>query len=267
MSRGGPRSRPAGESNRLARLGAELMPWWTNDPLRWAGEVEVMERAYPAFTWGERLDGSTPVRFWTGVLQPLSPESDIDPILADLAANRHVVVSTNGRLAHDIQCYGPHKLPRKLHNLGGLDQAFHLDACHRPPPAPPLVRSIDPEISRRRFPEHPHLYGETGELCPLFPPDVPIGTEPITLADYLDQVALYLVKHQVWEETAKWIGRHVDHRVLDWAVKLGDRLLLRDLGVRPNDPCWCRSGKRAIKCHLRHLYRVGAHRRIWPPFR
>jgi hypothetical protein len=182
-------------------------------------------------------------------MTPIPPPEELLLIVADLTRPEAslVQVEPDGRIRHDPGCANRHHVgDARLAHLVLPDTASLLNAAIYGPPQHPRVRVIDPEISARSYPGHPHLY-HLDVICPLFPPEKTWDWRTHNLTDYLGHVAVWLLKSQIWIATRDandkglWIGPEVPH---DAATLL--RLTARD------DPCHCGSGKKYRQCHRSH---------------
>jgi hypothetical protein len=69
----------------------------------------------------------------------------------------------------------------------------------------PVSWVVDPEISKRTWPRHRHLYGG-GNLCPMFPKDRTWRYGRDDISHYLDLVVLWLGCQIHLEEYGRWPG-------------------------------------------------------------
>lgn len=235
------------------------MPWWADDP-EWWGRGEPDRKVwFPTSEWGERAEDQRVVRCLRLVMQPLPPPDELPLVLADLDREETnlVQIEPDGQIRHHPRCGGRHSLrDERLTRLRLSDQAFLLEATLHRPPEHPRVRVLEPVISQRTYPGHPHLY-DLEIICPLFPPEKTWSWNTHNLVDYLGHVAVWLLKSRVWiatrDQSGKgiWIGPDVPH---------DPETLLRI--VAPGDPCPCGSGRKYRQCHREYdLIRLGAVRR------
>lgn len=92
--------------------------------------------------------------------------------------------------------------------------------------------SIPPEKRR-------HMWGDCS-ICPFLASDDTWVWDRDTVADYVAHISVWLVTWLVFDRTGEWIvGEHSGTPQYHLAV------------VKPNDQCWCRSGRRYRKCHMR----------------
>lgn len=222
------------------------MSWWEKDPGRWDREEQEMKMWFPISQWGERVERGRAIRFWEVIVEPVPSAPEVLLVLADLDRGGPVDMNPSGWIRHSQRCRADHKLREGFEGLEIPDTVFLLEAVYQEPPGHPLVRSLDPKVSCLRFPGHPHFYG--GEvICPLFPPENTWRWKNHTMTDYLEHVAVWLLKHLVWKATQDrdgkgiWIGPDVEHSpmYLLWVI-------------RPSDQCHCGSGKTYRRCCRSH---------------
>lgn len=212
---------------------------------------EVVDRLPQYFQDRERC--GPVVRTWRGMIQPFGEANDaseVEHILADLAADRIVYVTCEGLLRHDPDCHGDHGLHEDLRPGRRLDDQYRVEIAYRTPPGHPIVRSLQPEITKKVFPDAtdqpPHLLQPLDALCILFPPNREWSWEVHTAREYVDFTSIWLAKHTLWMEMrerlgpgrGRWIGSAVSHDPAE---------VLRV--VRPQDPCPCGSARRYGVCH------------------
>ncbi len=180
---------------------------------------------------------------WEGELQPLPADpSEAQKLLADLAADRTVLVDQGGLLRHPTECAGPHEVPTPLLNRDDYGVAFRLRVEQFQPPAHPKVYSVRPYLGPELFHTQGHVNGD-GSLCPFTATDDEWNGEGDTLAKYLRQgVAALLAKHLYWQWTrGLWPGSKGPHGEFEAAQEA-----LR----RPRTlQCRCGSGRPYEYCH------------------
>jgi hypothetical protein len=69
----------------------------------------------------------------------------------------------------------------------------------------PISWVVDPELSKRTWPRHRHLYG-SGNLCPMYPKDHTWSYGRDDISRYLDLVVLWLACQIHLEEYGRWPG-------------------------------------------------------------
>jgi len=235
--------------------------WWVDDPGRWEREVLDMGRWFPDWEYGEDIaerDRLTAqgvarekllVRAWEGELRPLPTAHDeAVKILADLAADRVVLVERAGVLRHHHRCAAAHVVPGPLRNRTDYEASFRLRAHQFAPPAHPKVYALQPWLGPELFRTQGHVNGD-GSLCPIFAPDEVWNCVEGTLARYLRTgVSILLAKHLYWQWTRDatgigiWPGQRGPHGLLDG--------ILGSMRQSPDTQCRCGSGRPYAGCHM-----------------
>ncbi|HHY08259.1 MAG TPA: hypothetical protein GX530_07010 [Corynebacteriales bacterium] len=188
---------------------------------------------------GEESPKETVAPVWVGSITPLAPPSDAFGVISALAEDRYVEIHIGGRIDVD-----PEDLPEKMLELPideeELRKTFYLLARHEGPPSHPKVFMTLPQLPRLC----PHVFPD-GSLCPLLPSGGAWSWVENSLADYLDHIAIWLVKFSVWDATRKatgqgiWIGSEAPHDPASLAA------------TPLNAQCYCGSGLRFGQCHGR----------------
>jgi hypothetical protein len=225
-----------------------------DDPVRRAQEDGARHLRYPDSEWSERDEKHGRFRTLRAIITPIPPPEELLSVLFDFQAGRRLSLDPGGRLRHHRECRGPHGDPGWLHGLQLADQRFLVEATFWSLTGDPRVRVLEPEVSRRIYPDHPHFYGED-IVCPVFPPDRTwTWANPVTA--YLNHVAGWLLCSAVWIETSRiskglWIGQDTTH---------DGRVLLRI--VPRSAPCpTCASGQPFGRCCRPRLARM--HAKPW----
>jgi len=157
-----------------------------------------MTARYPIFQRTRSLDG---VDLWEGIISPLpgTPDENLRVVSA-LYADETVVVLPGGELT--AEGGRSSSLPGRVSSftgaLGHIKPQFRVVAgLVLPPPAHPCAYVISPEVSRNRYPDHPHL--NHGDIpCVIYAPDDVWFWPRDGLAEYLDFLAIWLAKHAVY---------------------------------------------------------------------
>jgi len=221
----------------------------------WEREVEDVTREYPDARLAQATIGRQLTCAWLLTMRPIPNEDELPAVLADLKRGEQVCVRKRGEIGHSPECSQPHHevvLPRL--RLSRRPYVVELTYPSSPTgdagPLHPRAKVIDPEISHRTHPSHPHMYvgpGEESWACPMSPQSTAWRWRRGATVRYLDQVALWILKSAVWIatgggilESATWLGPDTPHSPFDL---LGS--------VRPGDPCWCGRGTAYEACHQR----------------
>lgn len=226
---------------RTSTLAGHMATRFTESPVefpeRRASEDEARRIWYPDSEWGERVEGNRFFRCLRTLITPVPPTEEIFVILADLDRGRDVSVEPRGRLRHRLACQGPHQLRGSLEELTLEDQTFLVEATFYTMTEDPRGRILEPEVSRRIFPSHPHFY-DIDIICPVFPPDRSWAWSTHLVTDYLNHVALWLIKSMVWRKTKVWIGPHICYHSPDHLLRV----------VHRSAPCPCGRGLTYGQC-------------------
>lgn len=207
--------------------------------------IEANSRAvastYPQFEAVEPPPGSGSILAWTGTIRPFPDNRDLGYILDDLEKESDVLVGIGGQLLHYFSCQRQHSDPSFMYRLSRMDSSFKLKVLSFQPPQEPRVICLAPDISRRTFRSHPHLFGEDA-LCPYCPSEGLLEWGKHTMTRFLDYTSIWLAKHLVWERTGGcregvWLGKGFPHEPSQ---------LLRLVGR--NQPCPCGKGEKYKRC-------------------
>jgi hypothetical protein len=198
--------------------------------------------AYPQFAAIEPPPTSGAILAWEGVLRPFSDCRELGLVLDDLRMDRSVRVQA-GTLSHDAECTALHRPISFLHELNPLEAEFRIAVLAYPPKRHPQAFGKLPQITKQRFPFHHHINAD-GSVCAYSATETNLPWHGKTVSTFLDYVAIWAAKHQVWEATgadpnATWLGSVAPHTPSE---------ILRQVGR--NEPCPCGSGKKFKKCHF-----------------
>lgn len=177
-----------------------------------SGDSLPLRDFYPQFMEIAVPSGIEANRAYVGRIQPFGQDSDVLAICHDLQEDRTINVQA-GRLQSREEA------PRELsaHNpcdpwLVKMHIRFTILALEFSNGKHPQGYSLSPEISRQRFPWHPHLRDDLDffyqgryrqSLCSYFAPDGVCQS----IITFLDFISIYLAKHLMWERTLRLIDR------------------------------------------------------------
>jgi hypothetical protein len=227
------------------------MPYWL-DTEPWRHELGDVLAKYPGTVPISHQEGGHSTKVLRVPVTPVPKELGV--VLADLNAGCTVGLIRGGAIVHWPDC----PVPRDKHNellprLRLPTRRYLVDLAYpnrmngTAGPIHPVVRIIKPDISARTVPLHPHLSrttdGSDSWACPIAPHDTDWHWYPGATADYLDQIAIWLLKTDVWLATgggllraATWIGADSSHVPIDV------------LANPENRPCRCGSGLHYGRC-------------------
>ncbi len=231
------------------------MSCWLNGRL-WRHEVDHVTVAYPGATWRERLIGGHSIKIWRVPVEPIPGQKQLPLVLADLSDARSVYFEPGGRIRHSPDCsLREDGHPRLLPRLRVVARRYTVEfeyppaRCGEAGPKHPRARVLQPEVSARTFPDHPHLNrtedGSDSWACPIAPHTTDWKWREGATVEYLDQLAIWLLKTAVWLATglgilgcATWIGPDAPHRPADVLASPSDAA------------CRCGSGAGYGRCHM-----------------
>lgn len=226
---------------------------------------------YDGAQWYDVIEEGCETRAWLLTMEPIPGYDELPLILDDLNRGIGVTIGHQGRIYHSIeQC----DIPLRLHNrlLPSLriePFTYQVELTYRHPyrdivgPTQPKARILSPEISTRKYPNHPHMYTDVTRLdswaCPLSPQNSAWQYRKGATVEYLDQLAIWLLKTVVWAMTGgiagigKWIGPATSHKAIDLLYT-----------VKISDSCWCGSGRTYEYCHFKPDLMRAIHERQTP---
>ncbi|HWR35407.1 MAG TPA: SEC-C domain-containing protein [Clostridia bacterium] len=197
--------------------------------------IEQMKRYYPQFPYSEYSAGMAVCAVWRGSVQPITPREDMEHILDDIAHERTVRI-VGGNIGHHPNCSVAHCRHDWMDSVTDISQSFELevrwDGTARHPACWVLSPAIPPEKRR-------HMWAD-GSLCVFYASEGVWDHRENDVVDFMDHVPIWLAKWQVFNRTGVWIGR--EH--------YGDPRYHINT-IKPSQQCWCRSGRKYVKCHMR----------------
>jgi hypothetical protein len=164
---------------------------------------------YPQFRPACPPRETSAVRAWLGRIQPFPDGTEYDGVMAHFELEELVRVKIEGRLAHPRPCKQVHKF--RVPFSAVMRSSFEILLLEFAGSQHPRVYGVTPEISRRRFPTHPHLRdgqpilfnGQPLQaLCTYLSSDGVVNRDEMRLVQALDYTAMYLAKHLLWVATS-----------------------------------------------------------------
>lgn len=199
-------------------------------------KINSVESKYPTLGLLSELSGSNTTLIWEGWVQPIRSDENLSAILDDIENDRAVIISDCGNIAHDPNCSIKHSEHRLLDELTNPTRLFKIrveDYCtNRQPFARVLEPAIPGELRK-------HTWGDNG-ICGFAPWRYPWDAKTSSIVEFIDHCIIWLFKWNVFAQTAKWLGSETPH----------DTRFLLD-AIRPNQTCYCGSGKKYGYCHRR----------------
>lgn len=196
--------------------------------------VRAMKDTYPAFQVGGRPIGTGAEAVWQGWMQPIRSLEDLEHLLADIAQNRAVRILPGGEVIHHPNCQRKHPQLTWMKKLKKPDRAFKIKITYGGGSRHPRGFVLDPVIPPE---EREHMFAD-GAVCAYPPWHGVWDWQTNTVADFADQVALWLVKWNVWQQTGVWLGEEMQHN---------KGFLF--FNIKPTEQCWCGSGRQYGGCH------------------
>lgn len=216
-------------------------------------ERDAVTAAYPGTKF--RSDA------WLVPMRPISAcDTEFLMVAVDLMRGEVVNLLPGGELAHSPDCpqcaHEVTELRRPSPRLFRVHLSLPTVAFGPAGPTHPRARigvgplgsvGLTPSMQESRYRGHPHLSGDgRGDAwaCPMPPHDTEWTWQPGSVLAYLDQVAIWLFKTEVWAATRMyplgaglWLGDAAGHAPADV------------LQYSPGGACRCGSGRRYGDCH------------------
>lgn len=194
--------------------------------------IEAMKTGYPDFTLTHEVGELGDIAVWRGVVQPVRQLGHLSSILEDVEAERPVHI-ISGEILHHPQCDIVHSVHPLTKRLIYWKTRFELRVQYDGGRGDPRCWVITPPIplDKRR-----HIWPD-GSICPFMSGDA-WDADQNDVVDFLGHVAIWLLKWTAFSQTGVWLAR--EHQgTPDYHLKV----------LRPDDNCWCRSGRRYGTCH------------------
>jgi SEC-C motif len=167
---------------------------------------------YPQFEEIEVPPGSSAVRGWRGLVQPFDGDQSARHLLRALARNQKITVDA-GTLQddHSFSEFSVHALESRIR---GMNEVFDIVALEMDGSWHPRTYSLGPEISRRVYPDHPHLRDDLAVhfgarkldgLCIYSAAEFEYNLSTPRMVQFLGQTAIYLAKHLIWLRTRQLV--------------------------------------------------------------
>ena len=217
----------------------------------WKHERDEVLRYYPGALLLPSRKG------WRVVMDPIPPRDELLPLLEALHSGREVSVGLRGRArsaessSHELSAVLGESVPALVVPRRPYIVELQYPATTAGPAGPvhPKASVLQPEMSIRSYPGHPHMnLGPRDDSwpCPVSPHVTSWSWRAGATWWYLAQVALWIVKTEVWGRTGGGIS--------SWGLWLGDAESHAPTyvvqAVRHRGPCRCGTGKSYKDCHL-----------------
>jgi hypothetical protein len=171
---------------------------------------EQLEIWYPQFSSVVPPRETAAVRAWIGRLQPFPGGTEFGGVMQHLQDDQPVRVEEGGVLTHPESCVLRHNFTPEFSLL--MATSFEIVVLEFEGSRHPRVYGVSPEISRRRFPTHPHLRDDQQiifkgkplqALCIYLASDGVMEDDNMRLVHTLDYTSMYLAKHLFWAATVR----------------------------------------------------------------
>lgn len=189
-------------------------------------------------------------------MDPIPDREDMGIILADLEDGEGVNIGLHGKISHSVDCktsVDEHRqispAVRLTHRTITVDLEYPSRLLGDVGSVHPNFRVVNPPISLRTHPQHPHFINDPRSndswACPISAQDTTWGWESGGTVNYLDHCAIWLLKSAVWVATGggilpgfgRWLGPDTSHQPQD---------VVRETALE--GPCRCGQGRRYKDC-------------------
>jgi hypothetical protein len=173
---------------------------------------------------------------WTGVIQPVQGVDELIELLDDIHHNRALRCGKDGELRHLSPCAATHCRHPWMNHIGDLRVPFTVMIHYSGLRDHPRCWILSPQIP----PDQRRHFWNDGSICPFLASESIWTWDRHTVADFVPHISVWLVTWLIFSRTGDWIvGEHAATPEYHLAV------------VKPSDQCWCRSGRKYRKCHMR----------------
>jgi len=226
-----------------------------------------------------------PIRAWQGLIKPFESDAIAKKVLRLLAVDQSVDILGGAVYPPpEVGLIKHHPVEQRMQDT---DIVFDILVLEFEPPAHPWAFSLNPVISNRLFPLHPHLRSDRSlklpsrtlnGFCVYSSAEFTYDHTQPQLPQFFAQVSIFLAKHVIWlrsrqlfDARGKMIHDGVDATTLMenlppmsiWQVHPevttnwkgfwpGSSAIsgLKHLTLDPQGECWCGKGLRYIDCCL-----------------
>lgn len=172
---------------------------------------------------------------WSGPIAPIRSAERLLDLLDDIHHRNPVYTTQNAELRHLKECQESHcKHPwmdqvRPEELVQQFDVRIYYSGGRDDPRC--WIKGIDVTNGR-------HMWRD-GSICPFMSSSAAWDWATDTVADFVGHVSIWLISWLISHRTGVWIvGEHGNTP----QYHLGT--------IKPNNLCWCRSGKKYRKCHM-----------------
>lgn len=226
--------------------------------------IERIRRRIGPITWVSVEIAGFPRGWLLLEASPLPPPDHRFRVLADIHNSEYVNV-TRGKLYHSHKCRSlAHEFPplyhRALESMGDITFRVAIWPGQRDfLQGQPVAIGLDPPIMYDQYPDHPHISHPLPTPSGIiFPDSICYTDRPSSLGsdDYsrlvnaIDQICIWLFRHQVWLETRKICG------LGQWVGPAAPRFdsMFHALRLDLQGRCWCGTKVAYRDCHWARDY-------------
>jgi hypothetical protein len=196
--------------------------------------VEDMAVFCPALSYTSESMGSG--GWWSGELLPLKTAERLPELLDDIHHHNPIFTAQGGELRHLASCRVNHCKHEWMNQIRPedlmepFDVTIYYSGGHDDPRC--WIKGIDVMNGR-------HMWTD-GSICPFMSSRAAWDWLTDTVADFTGHVSIWLISWMVFQRTGVWV-----------VAEHGNTPNYHLGNIRPNRNCWCRSGKKYRKCHMR----------------
>lgn len=174
---------------------------------------------------------------WSGPITPIKSTERLLDLLDDIHHNNPVYMAAGAELRHLAACEKSHCNHPWMDKVQPQDlvRTFQARLTYSGSHDDPRCWTTGIDLTNGR-----HMWSD-GSICPFMSSSTTWDWMEDTVADFVGHVSVFLVSWMVFQPTGVWIvGEH------------GNSGTYHASTIRPNDLCWCRSGKKYRKCHMHY---------------
>lgn len=208
---------------------------------------------YPGARWiPPKYDPSS--GYWTVSLRVKPEQGELHRVVNDLEHERTVDMSTNGQILESDTCTADHEVPVDIdairHHLDSIPDIWTVMIMYPSSVADPKTWLKPSWWSAKTLTRHGHLNSD-GSACVFYAPSNAWNPSENTLAQYVDQLAIWILKTEIWVAR----GAHSQHRGWPGPGQSHDLSVLLKAPV--SSRCQCGSGANYRDCcRPRHLHEM-----------
>jgi hypothetical protein len=172
---------------------------------------------------------------WSGPITPIKSTERLLHLLDDIHHNNPAYMAAGAELRHLAACEKSHCNHPWMDKVQPHDlvRTFHARLTYSGGHDDPRCWITGIDLTNGR-----HMWSD-GSICPFMSTSTAWDWMVDTVADFAGHVSVFLVSWMVFQRTGVWIvGEHGNSGTYHLST------------IRPNDLCWCRSGKKYRKCHM-----------------